>query len=205
MRKILVVLLLAIFSYSQENIIDPSELEKVKYVNSVMKVYSQTLSWKHPNKWKGAYRNESKNAFIMEFIPKEQELETWSDMLTIQSFKNLAQREDLTANHIKLSLVNNMKNISSSQLVFKELSDVEIYEYTGVMFLLGLKKIPNNITVGLPKGVSELGLYIVIKGKEDFYIIHRSWKRDAMIDDELPFSKKELKEWINIFKEIELY
>jgi len=115
MKKILVVLLLVVFGYAEKNIIDTDKLKKVKDVRSVMKIYSQTLSWKHPNKWKGAYRNEANNAFIMEFIPKEQELKTWKDMLTIQGLKGLAKRDNLTPKDIKLSLVNNIKNISSSQ------------------------------------------------------------------------------------------
>lgn len=204
MKKILVILLLVVFGYSDVNITNHSELKTLKYVNSVMKVYSQTLSWKHP-KWKAVYKNQSDNAFIIEFIPKEQELKTWEDMLTIQGLKGLAKREELTPKHVEFSLVNKIKSISSFDLVFKELSNIDINGYKGVMFLLGLKKIPKDITVGLPKGVSEIGLYLVIKGKADFYIIHRSWKGEAMIKDNLPFSKKELQEWVNIFQKIEIY
>lgn len=198
-KKILIALVLVVYSYANDN----PELKDLKYTNSAMKVYSQTLSWKHPN-WKNVFKNQSNNAFIVEFIPKDQQLKTWKDMFTIQGLQSLAQDKELTPKHIEFSLINKIKKISPSNVLFKEFGNVNISGHEGVIFLLGLKEIPKDITYGLPKGVSEIGLYLVVKGKKDFYILHRSWKREAITKDKLPFAKEEIQEWIRNFQQVQI-
>ncbi|XPV83524.1 MAG: hypothetical protein ACNI22_06650 [Halarcobacter sp.] len=202
-KKILVILVLVICTYANDSIMDHSEIKNLKYVKSVMKVYSQTLSWKQPT-WRNVFKNQSSNAFIMEFIPKDQELKTYRDMFTIQGLQGLAQDKELGPKHIEFSLTNKINKISPSNVLFKELGNINISGHEGVIFLLGLKKIPKDITYGLPKGVSEIGLYLVIKGKKDFYILHRSWKREAITKDKLPFAKEEIQEWIRIFQQVQI-
>ena len=204
MRKLLLLIVFLLYGYSDVDIMNHPELKNLDYVDSVMKVYSQTIVWQHP-KWKGVHRQQSKDAFIMEFIPNNQELKTWSDMLTIQGFKGLAEKKDITPQDIELLLANNIKNISSSELIFQELSNISINGYEGVLFLLGLKKLPYEIIVELPEGVSEVSLYLVVKGKSDFYVMHRSWKREAIVNNKLPFADLELQEWVNVFKNVKIY
>lgn len=176
-------------------------------INSVMLVFNQTINFPYPKEWgfNPVHKNQKDNHFIAEFIPKEQTLNDWKDMFTIQGFKHLANRKDLTPEKMLLTLRQQFNSIAPSMSYYKEIYKGDVNGYSGAIVLMGIKEIPKNVNPTLPKGTGEIGLYLALKGKSDMYIIHRSWKSSLPYTDEkLPMSKSELSRWTNLLKQIKL-
>ncbi len=95
-------------------------------------------------------------------------------------------------------------SIDSSKFYYNKIFEGTINGYTGIIALIGIKKLPKDIIPELRKGAGEIGLYLILKGQKDIYIIHRSWKGKPYSDKKLPMSRENLKEWIGLFKKISL-
>ena len=52
-------------------------------------IFSQVVLFKLPAGWKPAHRNATPTSYIMEFLPKEQTLQAWREMITVQGFRDL--------------------------------------------------------------------------------------------------------------------
>lgn len=177
-------------------------------VNSVIRVYSQTISYSFPKEWgvNPAYKNQKDNHFIIEFLPKGQALADWKDMFTIQGFQNLARNKDLTPERMILALRQQFNSIAPGMTYYKEIYKGEVNGNSGIIVLMGIKETPRDINWTLSKGVGEIGLYLALKGKNDMYDIHRSWKSAAPYsDDKLPMSQEELNKWIELLKRVKLH
>ena len=95
-------------------------------VNSVIRVYSQTIGYPFPKEWgvNPAYKNQKDNHFIIEFLPKGQALADWKDMFTIQGFQNLARNKDLTPERMILALRQQFNSVAPgiSNRIFSAIS-----------------------------------------------------------------------------------
>ena len=177
-------------------------------VDSVMRVFHQTISFRYPKEWgfHPVYRNQKDFHFIVEFIPKEQTLSSWKDMLTIQGFRDFSKRKDISPEKMVLALRSQFISIAPTMSYFKDVYIGDVNGYSGIIVLMGIKKLPKSVNPTFPKGAGEIGLYLVLKGKNDIYLIHRSWKSDAPYTDEkLPMSESDLNRWIHLLKQIHLF
>lgn len=179
---------------------------KGDFVNVVMKVYNQTLSYQYPKVWNlaPAYRVQKGGYYMVEHLPKEQTLENWKEMLTYQGYKNLAQKEGVTSIKMISSMKERIKKVSEEELYFKPLYNWKLNGYDAAMALIGLKKLPSNMGKSFPEGQGELGLYLVIKGKKDVYVIQKSWRSEAFTEKHLPISMDELDKWIKVLAKTKL-
>jgi hypothetical protein len=176
-------------------------------IDSVIRVFTQTIKFPYPKEWglnPPVFKNEKDNHFIIEFIPKEQKLNNWKDMLTIQGFKHLANNNVLPEKMLR-TLMQQFNTIAPTMTYSKEIYQGKVNGYSGIIMLMGIKELPKSVNSTLPKGVGEIGLYLALKGKNDMYIVHRSWKSDSPYsEDNLPMSQNDLNRWIDILKRIKL-
>lgn len=190
------------------SVLDKETLDKIpgETIPSIMRLYSQVVRFHYPKRWPSAavFRNQSPGHFIIEYIPADQELSTWKDMLTIQAYQNAALHPQATETILIASLLGKLRKIAPDQIYFAPIFKGKIGGYPAVICLVGLKRIPTTIAPELPAGVGEIGLYLSIKGEKDLYQIHRSWKTAPYTDTELPVEKAEIMKWINMFKQTAL-
>ncbi len=213
--KIYAILITLIFLFSTPLYAEKKEwmLEKKitdqipgENIASIINVFNQIINYPYPKSWplNPVYRNETKTHFISERIPQGQTLEHWKDMFTIQGFKNYAKVPGMTVEKFLNLLKKQFHSIAPDQLYYKKIFQGDINGTPGIIALAGIKKLPKNITYGLPEGVGEIGLYLVLKGKQDLYMIHRSWKSTPYTNDKLPMSSDELNKWTNLLKQVTL-
>ncbi len=204
---IMVLLSLSSYSYVKETkwMIEDTIKVSGEYVKSVTRIYSQTLVYSHPKSWplNPIYRKQTKNHFIVEYIPKNQTLKNWKDMFTIQGFENLVS-QGITSIKMLDFIKQKLYSIAPDKFYYDEIFRGDINGVSGVIVLMGIKELPKTLIPELPKGVGEIGLYLVLQGKKDIYIIHRAWKGEAYSDKELPMSENELNKWIKLLKKISL-
>jgi hypothetical protein len=210
---IIIVLSLISSSFAEEKKEGGRDIDKLMAsvpgdaVDSGMHIFHQDIMFRYPKEWgfNPVYRNQKGNRFITEFIPKEQTLNSWKDMLTIQGFNDLSKDKDISPESMSLMLRQKFNSISPTMSYYKEIYKGDVNGYSGIIVLMGIKEMPKNINATLPKRNGEIGLYLFLKGKDDMYIIHRSWKSDfPYTDEKLPMSETELNRWINLLKQIKL-
>ena len=175
-------------------------------ISSVIRVYNQTIAYPFPKEWgvNPVFKNQKGNHFIIEFIPKEQTLNAWKDMFTIQGFQSLATN-NMSPEKMILVLKQQFDRIAPTMSYYRVIYNGDINGYPGIIVLMGIKELPNSAVPTLPKGTGEIGLYLALKGKEDMYLIHRSWKSSLpYTDDKLPFDKNEYNKWLKILRQIKL-
>jgi hypothetical protein len=173
----------------------------------VMNVWHQMLSFKYPNEWgiNPVFKKQKGGYFIIEYIPKNQSPESWKDMLSIQGFNDLAKQENFSPDTMMTILRNRFASLAPDQMYFKEIYRGDVGGYAGLIVLMGLKEMPSGLNPTLPKGNGELSLYLFLKGSDDIYIVHRSWKTAKPYSEQrLPMSQQELDMWVGLLKQVKL-
>lgn len=176
-------------------------------ITSTINVFHQGILFRYPKEWgvNPVHKNQKGGHFIIEFIPKEQALNTWKDMFTIQGFNGLATAKDISAEKMAMGLKQHMSSLAPSSSYFKEVYKGDVNGYSGTIVLMGIKQMPVAANPPLGKGAGEIGLYLFLKGEKDMYILHRSWKTDMPYTDEkLPMTDAELNRWISYLKQVKL-
>ncbi len=171
-----------------------------KFFESAIKLYSQTLVFFQPIDWpiNPIYRSQKGSHFIAEFVPENQTVKNWTDMLTVQAFEGLIKKQNFTSGAMVNLLAKDISKHAPKEFYFKVLFNKKVKGYNTIIVLMGLKQIPPENKKG------ELGLFLVVEGNSDIYLIHRSWRRSPYNDQALPISKNELKEWAKVFTMIKI-
>jgi hypothetical protein len=175
-------------------------------VDRGMFVFHQHIFYAYPKDWPmgSVFRNETNNHFIVEYIPEDQTLKEWKDMFTIQGFKDLAKSKDAMPEKIIQFLRQRFYSIAPDKLYYKEIFKGDVNGTSGIIVLMGIKELPQDVNFTLPKGVGEIGLYLALKGTDDMYMMSRSWKVTPYTDDKLPMTEVEFNKWFNLLTRIKL-
>jgi hypothetical protein len=176
--------------------------EGVESVPAVIPIFSQKVSFKLPTNWKVAFENQQSDSYMIEFIPKSESINIWENLLTIQGFKNLADR--MTPENFLDDLVVSYKGICDDAFIFEKLGLIDITGHQAFAAIIGCANLPDPQGNYSKEGQSELGYYISIKGENDFYLIHKSISGNAFNINESPINKDNTSEFMALFLPIEL-
>lgn len=181
-----------------------------EYITTIMRLYAQVVSFPFPTKgWsvEPAHRQQRGSYFIIEYLPLGQTLTDWSEMYTVLAYQGLATSYPDVKPSLFFTVTQARKHweISPKQFYNRDIYEGRINGYEAYIGLLGLKQLPYTINEFLPKGIGEIGLFLVIKGTEDFYVIIRAWRSTtAFTETILPVKQATLDEWIDNFKKVTL-
>lgn len=180
--------------------------ETSRYATAVIRVFSQIIKYPLPKSWGNnpVFRNNTPVHFIIEFLPQGQILSNWTDMLTIQGFRGGANNPNAKMNVLLELQKKELRDIAPDKFYYRELFGGIINGYPGAIRLMGVKELPSEKpSSGSPYG--EIGIYMILFGKNDIYNIHRSWRTvKPFSENNLPMSENDIQEWTNIFRSIVL-
>lgn len=191
MKKIVGILsLIFITSSSVANDITSAKYipNDVKSITAVIQIYSQVLVFKLPKTWKPAYKAENANTFLAEFIPKNEDINSWKTILSIQGFKNLADK--LTPAELLDKVAAGFKSTCGNNVIYKKLGPKYISGYKAYTAILGCTRFPVSTPTGAKQGQSEIGYYLSIQGEKDFYFIHKSIRDKGFSPSSSPLNKE---------------
>lgn len=177
------------------------------FVDYTLSVYHQVIYFRYPKGWgvNPVFKNQQGDYFIIEYIPKTQELDTWKDMLTIQGFNGIAKYENSSPEKMMQNYKDMVVSRKKEKCYFKEIYRGDIGGYPGIIFLESVTELPPGLKSKRPIGNGEFSLSLILKGESDIYFIGRAWKLDApYTENKLPMSEEELEKWLGIFKNIKL-
>jgi hypothetical protein len=155
------------------------------------------LLWSLPKSWKLAYDNKAGNMLINEFLPKGQELASWSDMI---SFTVTGIEFDNNAAEIQKSFDQSLASKSGACKNFKK-SDYVIHEQFGQTTLEFSYECPSSTDT---PGSGEVNLFKVILAGDKIGLVQfwRSWKIRNNAD--LERARLELLTYRDLFRQINL-
>lgn len=164
-----------------------------------MPIFHETLSFPLPDDWsiEPALRTLDEGTFVLEFVGEGQTSEQWQDKLTVQGFNNANDDIDLNARKLLKMMQEEMASLNEEAFYSEELFSETIVSKQKIAVVMGLKKLPDDAAQ------SQFGLYIIIEGEHDIYIVQRSWKGRPNRDGFL-VPREELNAWLEDFKQITL-
>ena len=165
--------------------------------NSFIKIpiFNEVLHFPLPDAWsvEPTLRTLEGGTFVVEFeAPNDS-----TQKLIVQGFNSANADAELNAKKLTRMMAEEMAALNERAFYSETLfSNTHITQQT-LITIMGLKELPDD------KGHAQFGLYAVIEGKKDIYIVQRSWRGRPNSDGFL-VSREELKGWLEDFKQIHL-
>lgn len=171
-------------------------------MTSSTKIYNQKIEFNVPEGWNPVFENTTPEHYILEFVPKGQTKEEWSEMFTVQGFKGLAQKVEP---QILLAITGKThKDLCGDQMVFNLMEPTVVSKHSAQSAIIGCASINKDHPSGLKSGMSEIAYYTAVKGSEDIYLFHKS-KRDLKFNvKNPPLNKLNAENFISNFMPIKL-
>lgn len=138
-----------------------------------------------PIDWKLAFEAHQESYQIVEFVPSDQTIENWEDLLTIQVFENLAFREPQVFFGESVALVQQVcPGIEVAPPIYGE--------ENGYSFVLWVQLCLNNPLVNQ----AEITTFKGIQGNDSFYVVQRAWRVPSLVPGApIQINGDELEEW----------
>ena len=130
-------------------------------------LFSQVVVFTLPAGWKSAHKSESPNGYLMEFVPQEQDIKAWKDLITLQAYRDLARRPEASPKNFLGMVASRMEKACPGNGVSQSLGDAKVDGFEAHVAILGCASIG---------GKSEVAVYLAIRGSHDLYMIHRAWR-----------------------------
>ena len=164
-----------------------------------MPIFHETLEFPLPDDWSitPALRTVDEGTFLLEFVGVGQSSEVWKDKLTVQGFNNANNDVELNVRKLLAMMQKEMASLNESAFYSEELFSETIVSRQKIAVIMGLKALPDD------EMVSQFGLYMLLEGKHDIYIVQRAWKGKPNQDGFL-VPKAEVNGWLEDFKQITL-
>lgn len=159
-------------------------------------VLNHALVLQIPKGWKKSHEQTDavRGRFVREYIPPGQSAQNWKEMITVEGFQNLSLDPASHPNDLIKILGSNIQKACKDNFVGQLFGTVRIDNADASIALLGCAKLPLDVPGGLKAGESEVSLYVVLKGVQDMYVIHRSRRGPSF--DPATMQRQKLEQWI---------
>jgi hypothetical protein len=142
-------------------------------------IFSQKLVFRLPAGWKRAHEATGTSNYVLEFLPEGESLDSWKNMISIQGFRDLARKAQGSAPKVFIDgLSARMEKQCGANLVRQSVDDMRIDSYDAHAAIVGCARV-DSAPMGLKPGQSEVGYHLVIKGRNDVYVIYRAYRGEA--------------------------
>ncbi|GIU04895.1 MULTISPECIES: hypothetical protein [unclassified Shewanella] len=173
-------------------------------------IFSQTLNFNLPLDWKLAYSHQQGTMYSAEFVPASQALHTWSSMLCVQGFKDVA--EDVSPQAFLETMAAVYFESCQGDTVLEDLPSEPLNDHETASAIIGCTKMPNShlkstkaISANEVATQGEIGHYIVVRGKQDLYLIHKSIRGEAFTKQNPPIQADNHQEFLSTITPLSLY
>ena len=112
------------------------------------------------------------NPYLIEFIPKNEDLANIGNILSVQGFKGLASRG--SPEEFLNYMATSFQTTCGNQHVYQKLGKRELDGNSAYEAILGCAQLPKEQSSDTGARRSEIGYYLAIKGTDDMYLVHRS-------------------------------
>jgi|GEM_PF-1977439 len=170
-------------------------------------IFSQNLVHGLPNGWKlvnfGKANRPEGMLFSQNYALDGQTPTNWTELITVTGFRNLAQNANATPKALIGKLAGQKESVCPGNSVAVSGGDAAFGEVRGHVAVLGCGKLPNDLG-GMKAGEGEIGVYIVLKGANDMYVIQRMQRVSSFEPESQPITSQVLGELLKSLSPIGL-
>ena len=162
---------------------------------ATLPIFNEALSFPLPSQWsiEPTQRSVENGTFLIEFQdPKDDH-----NKLIVQGFHNANVDVELNAKKLLKMMQEEMASLDPEQFYSETLWSDSVLSKDKIIVIMGLKSLPEAPTT------AQFGLFMVLEGQKDIYIVQRSWKGRPNKEGFL-VSRQELHRWLEDFKMIGL-
>jgi len=179
------------FTYASDETVD---------VTHLVPVYGNIVTIYAPANWplEAAHERNSRDSYIIEFVPDGQSVDDWEEMITIVGRKEFegTPKQFFTGMYLAYQRVCTEENTAGQ--VILETANLLV----GTLYCGGLAPQTSNFA-GLKPGQGEMAFYRIEKRDGHLYTVFKSWRDDAYdvnSDDttDFPASKSEVSEYAGV-------
>ena len=174
--------------------------ESVKTLNQI---FSQQVAFTLPKGWKPLFKNETGNAYMMEFVPANESKESWNTMFTVQGFKDLGKNATPTDVLSRLAFTY-VQICGREHLVLEQVNENPVSGHDAKSMILGCSNMQHDHPSGLKKGMGEVTYFVVVRGKSDMYLFQKAKRGTAFDPKSSPITIDNAEAFVKDFMPIEI-
>lgn len=152
-------------------------------------IFSQVVVFSVPNGWKAAHESKGADHYLLEHIPSDQTVQSWRDMITVQGFQGLAAKPNANPRSLLNLLAGHIKVQCKSDFVGQSIGEGKLDGAEVSIALLGCGQLARDQPGGLKAGEGEAALYVALKGSNDMYVIHKSFRAGKIASGAFPLEQ----------------
>jgi len=132
-------------------------------------MFGQQLVIRQPAQWQmvSSFRNEHQE--IVQFLPEGEDAEDWAERISIHAYAGIAAHTTYGPDVILRTLGQTLREHCRTEVLTQTLEHLNINGYPAVTRLIGCAQLKE--TSAEATGLGEMGFYLAIKGKQDFYVL----------------------------------
>lgn len=139
----------------------------------MLPMFSQEIILMQPEGWQVGYQHRDAFQAVVEFEPLGQTSTDTRESLTVEAYRGLAGKTAYGPEIILKTIRTELEAHCSQPVIHMPLEATMIGSYRAYVALLGCPELTDDIE-NLKAGEGTSGLYVSIKGRQDFYVIrHR--------------------------------
>lgn len=188
-----IIIISTINSHAAEQAKNPQN-----FIVAEIPIFSQKLRFKLPTDWQHAHTSQNDKSYLIEFIPKTENINNWKNLFSIQAFKDF--NPNLTPEQVANSVANNFTKTCPEAVIYTKLGERFLNGQQSFLAIIGCSIVPKDHATNLKKGMSEISYYVFIKGKNDLYFAQKSIRGAGFTPDKFPpFVEESIAEMKNFF------
>ncbi|MDD8058968.1 MULTISPECIES: hypothetical protein [Shewanella] len=162
---------------------------------------SKTFGFLPPLAWKLAFNEKRGDMTMAEFIPANETLNNWSNLVCMQGFEGLA--EDVDPAEFLDSMANTYQEHCQGEVIYQQLGSLKVEGLEAVHGLLGCTSMPNihntsaiasTSYITSPRG--EMGYFTVISDDNDIYLVHKSIRTAVFSAESAPINQNNYRDFM---------
>jgi hypothetical protein len=151
-------------------------------------IFSQVLVLTLPKGWKPGFQDVKRMSYLAEFIPAEQTVQAWKEMITVQGARGQANNPAAAPKAYLDGISLRMRKFCGPDAVTQDLGATRVDAYQAHAAIMGCARAPEAQRSGLAKGEGEVAYFVAIKGENELYIIQRAIRGAAFDSSKPPIS-----------------
>jgi len=162
---------------------------------AVIPMFAQQIVLRQPPDWEVAYLYEDSTTSLAKFVPGNQSLFDWQELLSVEAYKGIATHSTYGPDTMLKAIQGEYASHCASPLMAVQLGAEHINGYDSDTMLLGCPALAEDFDGGVAdEGTT--GLYIAIRGRQDFYVIHYSTRSSHSNPEQGPITPQNYRDYL---------
>lgn len=163
---------------------DEATPPKLNYSIAEVPIFSQKLRFKLPTDWQHVQSKQNGSTYLIEFIPKDEKIESWKNLFSIQGFQDFDP--ETKPQDVADSVHRGFAKLCPETSVYTKIGERVLNGQDAFLAVIGCAEMPNDHATNLKKGMSEIAYYVFIKGTKDLYFAQKSIRGAGFTNDVFP-------------------